>query len=125
MSLLQRNTPCPECPWLADAEPGKFTTERYRSLASSARQELGCVFACHMSSDASPIACAGYLAVVGPVSLQVRLMAAQGLVDVSAVAVPADVALYPSYRALAVANGVAPDDPCLDGTEERGVRAGG
>lgn len=111
---MQRDTPCPECPWNVKAEKGKFTVERYRSLAGSSKQELCCIFACHMSHEDHPIACAGYLAVCGGTSINVRLMQAYGHIDLERVKIPEDHVLYGSYGELAVANGVDPDDPVLD-----------
>jgi hypothetical protein len=106
-----RKAPCAECPWRKDVPPGKFPPERYLALAGTAYDMAKNVFACHMSKDEKPAACAGYLSRSADHNLSVRLAYMQGQLE------PMDrsggLALYDDYRALAVANGVEPDNPAL------------
>lgn len=60
----------------------------------------------HMSKEGGEVACAGYLLSQGAHNFSVRM--ARQRFDVSS-----DVPLYPTYRSLAIANGISPSDPCL------------
>lgn len=77
--LLPRvNRPCDECPWRADARPGRFTAERWAALADTADVGSGSapmgapMFACHKTGEGRDRACAG-LAVEGAGHVGVRL----------------------------------------------------
>jgi hypothetical protein len=106
--IANRKRPCEECPWRLDAEPGQFPPERYRALTVTARDMTSQVFACHKSPPGQEHGCAGYL-VQFRHNLSVRL---RGLKHPVSSAAP----LFATYRDMAIANGVDPDDPCLEGT---------
>lgn len=115
--LPHRKAPCNECPWRRDAQPGKFSAERYDALSATSHQPqisgLPDVFAqpmfgCHKGQPGTPdadLACAGWLAVDGTQHIGVRLALIQGRL-------PADVidpkpgwpALYDSYAEMAEVN---------------------
>lgn len=72
--------PCAECPWRADAEPGRFEPERWEALRASGSDERGFgpeftapLFACHKTPEGEERACAGWLAVEGANHPRVRL----------------------------------------------------
>lgn len=79
-----RKTPCEQCPWRRDVEPGQFPADRYEELAEttgSAGEEADLdapLFGCHKGSPDSPMPCAGWLAAVGYDSLHVRILASRG-----------------------------------------------
>ncbi|MFJ9719962.1 DUF6283 family protein [Streptomyces sp. NPDC101213] len=111
-----RRTPCeardgmPACPWRVDAEPGEYPAQAYRLSARTAYSQSMHRFGCHQSEPGAPVTCAGFLLRGAVDNIAVRLMQRAGA-DLSRVR--SDVALHASYRAMAVANGVDPDDPAL------------
>lgn len=98
--------PCAECPWRTDVPPGKFPASRFRALAGTAYDMARTIFACHMSKEGGEVTCAGYLIRQGAHNLTLRL--AQQRFEVAS-----DAPLFPTYRAMAIANGVSPDDLSL------------
>ena len=106
-----RKEPCAECPWRKDVPVGKFRPERFRALAPTAYDMHRMIFACHMSKDEKPFACAGFLLQAAAHNLTVRMVIARDAYgnDVAAGGYP----LFATYREMAIANGVAPDDPAL------------
>ncbi len=81
--------PCDECPWRRDAQPGRFTRERWEKLVSTTARHGGSrdgyqpgigdpMFACHKTPDELERACAGWLAVEGRDHVTVRLACAMG-----------------------------------------------
>lgn len=102
-----RETPCGPCPWLVDAPVGFFPPEVFKHSARTAYDLATHVFGCHTSSREKPLTCAGFLLRGADHNLSVR-MRGPG-VD----AVYSDRPLYANYRAMAIANGVAPNDPDL------------
>lgn len=107
-SFLHAKTPCAECPWRRDVPVGKFPAERYRLLAPTAYDMAVSVFACHMSKDEKPFACAGFLIMSAAHNFSVR-MARINIRD----AVKSPYPLYETYRRLAIANGVSARDASL------------
>lgn len=110
--LLAQKRPCANCPWRTDVLPGEFTPERYRKLAASAYDLSPVIFACHKSPTGGEVACAGFLERGADHNIAVRLAYAFGrleLIDRSG-----GLHLHDDYRAMAIANGVAPDDPALE-----------
>jgi hypothetical protein len=111
---------CEQCPWRTD-QVGRFPAEAFRLSAPTSYDAAWRVFACHMSDHKAPAHCAGFLLSQGAVhNLLVRIgIACKGL-DLDRV--HSDAPLFPSYRLMAIANGVAPDDPvlahCRDQTSE-------
>ena len=85
------NRPCDECPWRCDAETGRFTNERWDSLARSSADRAGFgpdldapLFACHKTPEGGERACAGWLAREGHNHPIVRLATLRGEVPLSA-----------------------------------------
>lgn len=101
-----RREPCHGCPWRID-QTGEFSAEAFRISALTAYDASFELFACHESGVEKP-ACAGFLLQNSMNNIGARLRGIAGGPDCRS-----PVALHPSYRAMAVANGVAPDDPIL------------
>jgi hypothetical protein len=112
MTLPHRESPCANCPWRKDSEPGEFPPERYRALRSTAGrpgQEVDMrapIFACHKSAEGKEMACAGWLAQVGYQHLGMRLAVVQGRLPVEALEPGEDwPELFEDYDELAERNG--------------------
>ena len=104
-----RRQPCSDCPWRVDAV-GEFPADAFKHSANTAYDMAQEVFACHQSGAKKPAICAGFLLREADHNLAVRLKRVQGqCLDVE----DAGLDLHPSYRAMAIANGVAVDDPAL------------
>jgi hypothetical protein len=103
--------PCAECPWRRDVATGQFSAERFRALAHTAYDLSRQVFAYHKSADDHPTVCAGFLARGAEHNLTVRLANARDQIELTDRS--GGLALYEDYRAMAIANGVAADDPSL------------
>lgn len=104
--------PCAQCPWRKDVPTGVFPAEAYRISAHTAEDAALSTFACHMSGAGSPRTCAGFLLRNSVHNLQVRIQLAQGRLDLRKVE-DGGLPLYASYREMAIANGVPPDDPAI------------
>lgn len=103
MTLLAPKRPCAECPWRTDVAAGRFQAERFALLASSAYDQSFTLFQCHKTSDTRPVVCAGFILQGSAHNLSVRMAQGRGeLTDVAAAGLP----LFPTYRAMAIANGV-------------------
>lgn len=109
--LRARVRPCANCPWRLDAPVGEFQPDRYRKLASCAADMSSVLFTCHKSTDEAPVVCAGFLAAGAQHNLAVRLAMIQG--RLRGINRSGGVALHPSFRAMAIAQGVPADDPAL------------
>jgi hypothetical protein len=103
--------PCPECPWRVE-NAGNFPAEAFRHSASTAYDAAFSTFACHMAGAEKSAICAGFLLQNADNNLGVRLAAMRGDYDARQV-VAGGAQLHESYRAMAEANGVEPDDPIL------------
>lgn len=115
-----RRQPCAECPWRMDRPRRAFPVEAYRHSAACAYDMAPTTFACHMSGTGNPATCAGFLLSRDAAhNLQVRLKAARGLYDWRTVTA-AGLKLYPSYTAMAIANGVRRDDPAIQPCRSEG-----
>lgn len=112
-----RRKPCSDCPWRKDAV-GEFPAEAFRHSAHTAYDMAQETFACHQSGVKKPATCAGFLLRGAYHNLSVRLghMFGKFKDDVK----DNGVELHASYRAMAVANGVDPDDPALAPCRENG-----
>lgn len=104
--------PCAECPWRTDAKLRKFPAQRFRDLAATAYNLARSIFACHMSTPGGDksdktIACAGYILMQGAHNLSFRLTDQRFEVSANGLQ------LFPTYRLMAIANGVKANDPCL------------
>ncbi len=105
-----RRSPCSDCPWRVDAV-GEFPAEAFKHSARTAYDMAQSTFACHQSGVKKPAICAGFLLRGADHNLLVRLKRMTGEIvdDVG----DEGVELHDSYRAMAIANGVDPDDPIL------------
>lgn len=105
-----RKKPCKNCPWRIDSV-GEFPAEAFRHSASTAYDMAEETFACHEAGAKKPATCAGFLLRGADHNLSVRLGYITGRYkgDVS----DGGHELHDNYRAMAVANGVSPDDPIL------------
>ena len=106
-----RRRPCGGCPWRVD-QTGAFPAAAFRLSAPTAYDLAGRAFGCHESDHAEPLTCAGFLLRGADHSLAVRLRVARGGLDLDQVT-DGGHQLHDSYREMAVANGVDPDDPVL------------
>lgn len=106
-----RRTPCGGCPWRVD-QAGAFPAEAFRHSASTAYDMAQNRFSCHESGAEKPATCAGFLLRGADHNMAVRLDYMRGRLknDVC----DGGHKLHESYRAMAVANGVAADDPVLE-----------
>lgn len=111
-ALPAQRRPCTNCPWRADAQPGEFTAERYRVLAASAYDRSFMIFTCHKSPEGGEVVCAGFLERGAEHNLAVRLAYSQRRLE--RFDRSGGLRLHSSYRAMAIANGVAPDEPLLE-----------
>lgn len=110
--FLYRREPCAECPWRKDSPAASFPVEAFRHSAATCYDMAGTTFACHMSGLEKPTTCAGFiLSRDAAHNMSLRLAVLAGRFDYRNVSTP--VALHPSYRAMAIANGVDPRDPAL------------
>lgn len=102
--------PCAKCPWRVDAT-GEFPAEAFRHSANTCYDMSVRTFACHAAGAENSRVCAGFLlSRSGEHNLAVRMTDSRrgSLPEVSS-----DVPMYDTYREMAVANGVHPDDPVL------------
>lgn len=106
-----RRQVCATCPWRLDAPTGRFPAEAYRHSANTAYDASFHQFACHEAGVENQQTCAGFLRANADNNLGVRFAMMRGDHDPSTLR--DDVPVYGSYRAMAIANGVAPDDPVL------------
>lgn len=107
---LYRREPCPKCPWRVDAV-GEFPAEAFKHSARTAHDMSNHTFACHDSGTKKAATCAGFLLRGADHNLSVRLGYMDGTYknDVS----DGGHELHEDYRAMAIANGVDPDDESL------------
>lgn len=105
-----RKRPCAKCPWRVDAI-GEFPAEAFRHSAGTAYDMAENTFGCHEAGTEKPATCAGFLLRGADHNLAVRVGFIKGRFkdDVK----DGGHALHDSYRAMAVANGVSPDDLVL------------
>lgn len=110
-------TPCAECPWRTDVPTGKFPPERFRKLAACSYDMASTIFACHKSPEGGEFACAGFLLMSSAHNLSVRMAQRATMIQVSS-----QHPLYPTYRRMAIANGVRASDPSLTRCRDDGQR---
>lgn len=106
-----RRKPCATCPWRVDAV-GLFPSDAFRHSAGVAYDASMRVFACHESGAKAPTTCAGFLLRNAANNLAVRIKTAVGQIKPDQLH-DGGAVLFDSYREMAVANGVEPDDPVL------------
>jgi len=105
-----RREPCTKCPWRKDAV-GEFPAEAFRHSARTAYDMANLTFACHDSGTRKPTICAGFLLRGAAHNLSIRLSYLRGRIKDNIC--DGGHELFESYRAMAIANGVAPEDPVL------------
>ena len=103
--------PCRDCPWRKDAV-GIFPAEAFRVSAHTSYDMAKHTFGCHNSGTEKSKTCAGFLLRGASHSLAVRLGQLNGRIVMEEID-SNGLALFPDYKAMAVANGVSPDDECL------------
>lgn len=103
--------PCAQCPWRSDLPTGVFPAEAFRISAGTAYDASWDQFACHMAGSETPATCAGFVLRNSANNVGARISIMKGSLDPRKVSSPYP--LYDNYRAMAVANGVDPDDPVL------------
>lgn len=108
---VYRREPCPGCPWRLDTV-GTFPPEAFAHSASVAYDAALNTFACHDSGAKTPATCAGFLLRNSYNNMAVRIKLASGAIDLDEVK-DGGHELHPSYRAMAVANGLPVDHPSL------------
>ena len=101
--------PCADCPWRVDAT-GVFPAEAFRHSAHTAYDMAKETFACHQAGKDKPTVCAGFLLRGADHNLAVRLGYFAGRFVGEE---DGGHELHDSYRDMAVANGVDPDDDAL------------
>lgn len=106
-----RREPCPHCPWRRDQPVGRFPAEAFRHSAETAYDASDHRFGCHMSGAKAPETCAGFLLANADNNIAVRLDYMRGRIEPGSITT--STSLYDSYREMAEANGVDPDDPAL------------
>lgn len=111
--------PCPQCPWRTDSPIGRFPAEAFRHSAATAYDMASNTFACHMAGKNQPLTCAGFLLRGAMHNLAIRMATIRGRLDLRDVT-DGGIDLYSSYRAMAIANGVAADDPILQPCRDNG-----
>lgn len=109
---VYRRAPCAECPWRRDAPAGAFPAKAYMLSAHCAHDCSDVGFGCHMSGVDHSVTCAGFLLRGADHNLFVRKQIALGGIDLSKVS-DGGAELYEDYVEMAIANGVAADDPAL------------
>ncbi|WP_219096240.1 DUF6283 family protein [Pseudomonas sp. UMAB-40] len=105
-----RRKPCKTCPWRRDAA-GEFPAEAFRHSARTAYDMAIPVFSCHSGGTYKPATCAGFLMRGADHNLSVRLAYHRG--EIGNDLDDNGLALFDSYREMAIANGVDPDDPTI------------
>lgn len=105
-------SPCKQCPWRRE-HAGSFPAEAFRLSACTAEDASMRKFACHMSGSEHPNTCAGFLlSLSADDNIAVRLAHAKGtMLDVES----GDADLFDTYAKMAIANGVPPEDPAIQG----------
>lgn len=106
-----RRRPCGGCPWVVDND-GSFPADAFRHSARTAYDLAREKFACHEMGTDKPMTCAGFLLRGAEHNLAVRMAVMAGDLDPDQVRDDGRT-LHKSYRDMAIANGVDPDDPTL------------
>ena len=106
-----RRRPCGGCPWRVDAT-GDWPAEAFAHSANTAEDMATKQFGCHDTGVDHPVTCAGFLLRGAEHNMGTRMALMGGRVDLDQVH-DGGHELYDDYVAMAVANGLDPDDPCL------------
>jgi hypothetical protein len=95
-----------------DVQTGVFPAEAFRESASTAYDGAIKTFGCHMNKSTAVATCAGFLLRHADNNIGIRLSLTGERIDLDAVE-DGGFPVYPSYREMAIANGVSADDPVL------------
>lgn len=106
-----RRQPCAGCPWRVD-QTGVFPPEAFRLSARTAYDNADGMFGCHESGTTNPTTCAGFLLRGATHNWAWRRAIVRGWITMDEVG-DGGHELHPSYRAMAIANGVDPADHAL------------
>ncbi len=112
-------SPCADCPWKRSST-GIFPAEAFAISAKTAYDMAESTFGCHCSGTENPRTCAGFLLVNSDHNLKVRLLRMQGETFEGLNDGGHD--LFSSYREMAIANGVSPNDPALNDCRDCGYQ---
>jgi len=107
---VYRTQACSECPWRRDSPVGAFPAEAFRISAETAYDMADKAFACHLGGAGT--VCAGFLNSGAAHNLSIRKAIANEKFSYADFP-ESEVPLYDSYREMAEANGVDPEDPFL------------
>lgn len=108
-----RHQPCGGCPWRLD-QTGEFPAEAFALSAETAYDMADHMFGCHESPVEHSTTCAGFLLRGARHNLAWRMAVSRGRIDMDRVH-DGGHQLHPDYRSMAIANGVDPADPRLEG----------
>lgn len=106
-----RRTPCGGCPWVVE-NTGDFPSEAFGHSARTSYDASDHVFSCHESGQERPSTCAGFLLRNADNNLAIRMRIALGKLNPDEVHEDGR-ELHASYRDMAIANGMDPDDERL------------
>ncbi|MGM1059416.1 DUF6283 family protein [Saccharothrix sp. Mg75] len=98
-------------PLAAGRPTGAFPPQVFRDSARTTYDMATHTFGCHGPARTRPQTCAGFLLRGASDNLTVRLALINGRIDPDSIS--SLVGLYPNYRAMAIANGLDPDDAAL------------
>lgn len=99
------------CPWRKDQD-GHFPAEAFRVSASTAYDMSDRVFSCHEAGSKKSATCAGFLLHGSHHNMAVRIAVMFNGIDFMTISDGGN-DMHTSYRAMAEANGVDPEDPIL------------
>lgn len=105
-----RRKVCSDCPWRKD-KVGEFPPEAFVISASTSYDTSTTTFACHQSGTDKTCVCAGFLLRGADNNIAVRMGYITGKYQDNVH--DGGHELHDSYRDMAVANGVDPNDPAL------------
>lgn len=107
-----RTRVCLGCPWRVEND-GSFPAGAFVASAETAYDASFHAFACHETGAEKSSICAGFLLRNSRNNVAVRMAMSRGDFDPSKLVEPPE-ELHASYREMAEANGVDPDDPALE-----------
>ena len=104
--------PCLDCPWKKSAV-GEFPAEAFRVSAHTSYDRSMKKFSCHTAGVKNPKTCAGFLLNGARDNFSVRIGIIDKKINMSFVTSGGH-ELFANYKEMAVANGVAEDEKCLE-----------
>lgn len=103
--------PCSNCPWRKDSV-GEFPAEAFRLSAITSYDMAEETFACHSAGLKKTKVCAGFILRGADHNLAVRIAIIKGDLKPDEIS-DGGHELFRSYKEMAIANGVSPDDDSL------------